>query len=74
MVFQVVLRGFQGYLKGVYKVCQGSFNGVSGSFEEVSRMFQECLKKVTGLFQNSFKGEGRLKAISRQISVGFKGI
>ena len=65
-MFQVVSRGFQGYLKEIYKVCQGSFNGVSGSFKSVKRKFQGHFKIVSRVFQE------RLKGISGEILLGFK--
>ena len=41
-------------------MCQGSFNGVSGSFIEVSWKVQECLKEVSRVFLDSFKGVSRM--------------
>ena len=49
-MFQVVLRGLQGYLKDVYKVCLGTFSGVTNfqrSFKEVLREFQESFKGIS---------------------------
>ena len=46
---------------------QGSFNGVSGNFREDLRKVQECLKKVSRVFQNSYKG------VSRKIEKDFSG-
>ena len=58
------------------------FPEVSIVFQEVSMMFQEVSKKFQGSFKSrKFQGyfkivlivlKGRLKCISREISVGFK--
>ena len=79
-MFQVRLKGasisFKGIsrvLKKVYKVCQGSFNGAKSVFKKVSKKFQGCFKNVS----RKFKGISRvwrLKGVSREILVGYKGI
>ena len=49
-------------------------------FNNLSKKFQESFKRVSAKFQGyfqirSFKGfQGRLKSVSREISVGFKNI
>ena len=65
MVFQVILRGFQGYLKEVCKF---------------SMVFQECFKVVSRKFPISFKSDSRKKFWGcfkedwREFSVGFMSI
>ena len=49
-------------------MCLGSFNGVQQTFKDDSRKFQESFRKVSRVCQ------GRLKGVSREILVGFKGI
>ena len=53
----------------------GVLRGFKGSFQNVSTKFQKCLKKV--LYGMYFKKvsrmfQGRLKGVSREISVSFK--
>ena len=44
-------------------------------FNKLSRKFQESFSKVSGVFPVvSRVFQGRLKGVSREISVGFKGI
>ena len=66
--FLLVLKSFNGVSRLFTGCLTFSFNGVFGSFKEVSRKFQGYFKRVSWEFQ------GRLMGVSREISVGFKGI
>ena len=89
MVFNKLSKKFQGrVLRKVLRVFQDSFKGVSKKIEiqwglryfertskGISGEFQMYFKNVSRVFQDSFKGVSmRLKCVSREISVGFKGI
>ena len=77
---------FQGYFKIVSKVFQGRLNCISRVFKVtlngISGMFQRYFKGVSRTFQGRFKSvprkffffQGRLKVVSLEILVGFKGI
>ena len=43
-------------------------------FNKLSRKFQGSIKRVSIKFQGSRAFQRRLKGVSREISVGFKGI
>ena len=53
----------------VLKRCSRKFQK---SFKDVSSVFQESSKGISKMFQGGFKG--RLKGVSTDNSVGFKGI